>query len=66
MEKFFRSKKDIMFWIIAVMIFLILLSFSIYAISFLVNKFNLVLNYNLIKEGELVRFNLNKVKELRR
>lgn len=66
MEKFSHNKNEILFWITAVVIFSILLTFSIYAISFLVNKFNSVLNYNLIKQSELVRFNLNKVKELRR
>lgn len=66
MEKLFRNKKDIVFWIVAIILFLLLLAYNIYSISFLVNKINSVFNPNLIKGAEIVRFNLNKIKELRR
>lgn len=65
MAKFFRNKLDLVFWLIAVFVFAALLVYAIYVIKFLVGEFYAATNPNLIKQQEIVRFSLNKIKNLR-
>ena len=65
MEKLFRNKR-IIFWLVAAVIFILLVFYAIFAIGFLVQKVNEVFNPSLLKKTEIVKFNLAKVGELRR
>jgi len=65
MGKFLRNKKELIFWLVAVAVFILLVIYAIYAVSFLVGKFSQVYDPNLLKTGEIVKFNLGKIQQLK-
>ncbi len=66
MAKFLRNKVDVVFWILAIALFLLLASYSVFSIKYLIKEFYEANNPNLIKPPEVVRFNLNKLQDLRK
>ncbi|OGY63024.1 MAG: hypothetical protein A2745_00085 [Candidatus Harrisonbacteria bacterium RIFCSPHIGHO2_01_FULL_44_13] len=60
-----KSKRDLTFLLLAVLLFLIVAGYTIYAISFLVSKANAVLGAAAVKPPEIVSFNIEKAEALR-
>lgn len=65
MGKFFRNKRELVFWAAAIVIFILLLIYAVYLVRFLVRQFRAAYDPNLLKQQEIVKFNIAKIKELR-
>lgn len=66
MAKFFRNKQELIFWVTAIALFVLLVIYAAYTVTFLVRKTTEINNPNLLKTQEVVKFNLAKVKELKK
>lgn len=67
MARFLRNnKREIIFWLAGLLIFTGLIFYVIFAIRYLVRQFYSTIDPNLIKTVEIVRFRLDKVRELRK
>ena len=60
------SKTEIILWLIALVIFGLLVTFIIYSLNYINDQFNAINDPNLLKAVEIVKFNLEKVDELRK
>ncbi len=65
MEKFFRNKQELVFWTAAIVIFILLLIYAVFLVRFLVKQFRAASDPNLLKQQEIVKFNLGKVQQLK-
>jgi len=65
MVKFFRNKKELVFWIVGIIVFGLLLIYIIYSFRFLTKAVGQIFN-GLIKPAEIVKFNLDKAGQLKR
>ncbi len=66
MEKFFRNKLDVALWVAALVLSVALFIYFFAAVRFLAQTTNAALDQNLIKQSEIVSFNLAKAREIRR
>ena len=66
MARFFRNKTEILLWFVALAIFGLLVVFVVYGVNYIINQFNAINDPNLLKAVEIVKFNLEKVNELRK
>lgn len=66
MEKFLRNKLNIVLWIAAIVVAVLLTLYAITATHFLIITMQEAYNKNLIKNSEIVTFNLTKVEQLKR
>jgi hypothetical protein len=66
MARFFHNKSDLIFWAVAVVLFVFLAAFSLYSAAFFAEKINTAFNAGLIKGEKIVNFNLNQAKRLKR
>lgn len=66
MEKFLRNKLNIILWVAAIVVAVVLTLYAIAATHFLIITVQEAYNRNLIKSGAMVTFNLTKVEQLKR
>lgn len=66
MEKFLRNKLNIILWIAAIAVAILLALYAIAVTHFLIITVQEAYNKNLIKSGAVVTFNLAKVEQLKR
>jgi hypothetical protein len=66
MGKFFHNKKELIFWIIGITIFALIIFYVSRSMSFLANRASKAFGGDLSKSEEIVKFNLDKAKQLKR
>jgi len=66
MERFFHNKKELLFWLIGITIFILIIFYVSRSVSFLASKASKAFGGDLSKSEEIVRFNLDKAKQLKR
>ncbi len=64
MTNIFNLKSDWIYWFLGILLSLVLLVSVFYSLGFLVENFNIVLNSDLIKPEPMIKFNLEKLKDL--
>ncbi len=64
MTNIFNLKSDWVYWFLGILLGGILLIVVFYSLGFLVENFNIALNTDLIKPEPVVKFNLEKLKDL--
>lgn len=65
MEKFLRNKLDLSLWIVAIVLLIMTLAYSVLVVRFLARVVKNVMNPNLIKNQEVVTFSISKAREIR-
>ena len=65
MGLFFRNKLNIILWTVAILMVALLVAYLVTAARFLVGVSQAAFGNSLIKSGEIVTFNLAKVKQLK-
>ena len=66
MAKFFRDKRELIFWVVGVTIFAVLVIYLIYAIPFLARRAQEAFGGNVGQGDDIIKFNLEKVEELKK
>ena len=68
MGKFFhvKNKREALFILVSVVLFILLLIYTIFSLSFLGKKVNEAMNLNLIKNDGITRFDFGKLEELKK
>ena len=70
MEKFFhvsaKNKKEVFFILAGIFLFILLLAYIIFSISFLGKKVNEGINLNLIERQPVIRFDFVRLEELKK
>ena len=68
MGKFFhvKNKREALFILVRVVLFVLLLIYTIFSLSFLGKKVNEAMNLNLIKNDGITRFDFEKLEELKK
>lgn len=64
MNNIFNLKLDWIYWVMGIFLGSVLAVVVFYSLGFLVKNFNTALNDSLIKTEPVVKFNLEKIKEL--
>lgn len=59
-----KDKKELFYWGVGAALTLALLMYVVVCLRYVVGELNLALNHNLIKPAEVVRFNVDKIKDL--
>ena len=64
MKKILKFKKEWTLWIAALVLFLALAGYTIYALSFLAGKLNAVISDDLTKKQMIIRFDFEKLSQI--
>ena len=65
MGKFFHNKKELLFWLIGITIFVLIIFYVSSSVSFLAVKDSKAFGGDLSKSEKIVKFNLDKAKQLK-
>ena len=65
MGKFFHNKVNVVLWVVALGLCLLVIVYMVMAAQFLISVLQDARNENLIKNTEIVTFNLAKVQQLK-
>ena len=65
MERFFHNKKELLFWLIGITIFILIFFYVSRSISFLASVASKAFGGDLSKTEKIVKFNLDKAKQLK-
>ena len=66
MEKFLRNKLELVFWVVSLSLALIIFITIFYSFGFLIGKAKTAFGGSLIKNEEIVKFNLDQAQSLRK
>ncbi len=63
MRQLFKSKKELILWVNALVLLILLLIYTIYSITFLGRKINQALFVDLTREQGVIRFDFDKLND---
>lgn len=65
MEKFLRNNQELVFWMMGAVLTLVILGFLFFSLRFLIKEIAAGFAINLPNKEEIVKFNLEPLKELK-
>lgn len=64
MRQIFKIKRELVLWMVAFLLLVFIIGYTIYSVSFLANALDLVLKGELVQKSPIVKFDFEKLGKL--